>query len=70
MSTSTLGLSAGRPSENRKAEAMKAVASDKVMVRVNFDLEESEYLKLKVHAANSRRTIAEIMRDLIGKGIV
>ena len=65
-----LGLTAGRPSENRKAAAMKALADDKgAMVRVNFELDESEHLKLKIYAAKTRRSIAEILRELIDKNI-
>ena len=39
------------------------------MVRVNFELEESEHMKLKVYAAKERRSIAEILRELIDKNI-
>lgn len=67
---SKVGLSAGRPSDSKKAAAMKAVASDKgAMVRVNFELDEVEHLKLKIYAAKSRRSIAEILRELIDKHI-
>lgn len=65
-----LGLSAGRPSENKKAAAMKAIIDDRgQMVRVNFELNEAEHLKLKIYAAKNRRSIAEILRDLIDKNI-
>lgn len=67
---SKLGLSAGRPSETKKAAALAAVANDKgQMVRVNFELEEAAHLKLKIYAAKTRRSIAEIMRELIDKNI-
>lgn len=66
----TLGLSAGRPSENKKAQALKAVSEDKgSTVRVNFDLDEAEHIKLKIYAAKERRSIAEILRELIDKNI-
>jgi len=67
---SKLGLSAGRPSESKKAAALRAVADDKgPLVRVNFELDEAEHLKLKIFAAKTRRSIAEILRELIDKNI-
>lgn len=67
---SKLGLAAGRPSVNKKAQALKALSDVKgPMVRVNFELEESEHMKLKVYAAKERRSIAEILRELIDKNI-
>lgn len=67
---SKLGLSAGRPSENKKAQALKAVSEDKgQMVRVNFELDEADHLKLKIYAAKERRSISEILRELIEKNI-
>jgi len=63
-------LSAGRPSENKKAQALKAMSEDKsLMVRVNFELDEAEHLKLKIYSAKEKRSIAEILRELIGKNI-
>ena len=67
---SKLGLTEGRPSENKKAQALKAVSDDKgPMVRVNFELDEAEHIKLKIYAAKERRSIAEILRELIDKNI-
>jgi hypothetical protein len=67
---SKLGLSAGRPSESKKAQALKAVSEDKSqMVRVNFELDEAAHLKLKIYAAKERRSISEILRELIEKNI-
>ncbi len=37
------------------------------MVRVNFELDEAEHLKLKIYAARERRSIAEILREQIQK---
>lgn len=66
-----LGLSAGRPSQARKAAALKAVADDRgLTVRVNFELDEAEHLKLKIYAAKNRQTISEILRHLIEKHVV
>lgn len=67
---SKLGLAAGRPSANRKAQALKDLTDIKgPMVRVNFELEQSEHMKLKVYAARERRSIAEILRELIDRNI-
>lgn len=70
--TAKLGLAAGRPSanESRKAQAMAELARIPArQVRVNFDLEEDEHVRLKIYAAQSKRTVAEILRDLIDKHI-
>lgn len=54
----------------QKTVNLKAVANDKgPMVRMNFELGEAEHLKLKIFAAKNRRTIAEILRELIDKNI-
>lgn len=68
---SKIGLMAGRPSESKKSAALKALAENKgVMVRVNFELDQAEHVKLKVYAAKERRSISEIMRELIDKNII
>lgn len=64
-----LGLLAGRPSENRKKQALAAVANKGQTVRVNFDLSDDEHMRLKMFAVKSRRTVSEIMRELIDKNI-
>lgn len=66
---SKLGLAAGRPSENRKKQAMAAIADESRTVRVNFDLSEDEHMRLKMYAVKSRRSVSEIMRELIDKHI-
>lgn len=64
--SNSLGLSAGRPSEQKKAAALKAMAEEKqTKVRVNFELDEAAHLKLKVYAAKSRRSISDVLRELI-----
>lgn len=68
--SNSLGLSAGRPSEQKKAAALKAMAEEKLSkVRVNFELDETAHLKLKVYAAKSRRSIADVLRELIDRHI-
>ena len=67
----SLSLKPGRPSASSsdKAEALKAVLSDVKKVRVNFDIDESLHTQLKILAAKERRTIAEVLRELIEKRV-
>ena len=60
-------LRAGRPSRARKAATLSSLADKGPSVRVNFDLERDEHVRLKVLAAQQGRTIADIMRELVGK---
>jgi hypothetical protein len=66
---SKLGLAAGRPSEARKKQAMAAVVDDARMVRINFDVTEDERVRLKMYAAQSRRTVSDILRELVQKHV-
>ncbi len=55
-----LGLKAGRPS------VQKAVIADKkILKRINFDLDEEQAIKLKIHAAKQGRSISDILRELV-----
>ena len=59
-------LRAGRPSRARKEAATLSSMADKgATVRVNFDLERKEHVRLKVLAARQGRTVADIMRELV-----
>ena len=67
-----LGLTAGRPSasDNRKAQALAELTQVQMrQIRVNFDLNEDEHVRLKIFAAQSKRTVAEILRGLIADHI-
>ena len=46
---------------------LSSLADKKPTVRVNFDLERDEHVRLKVLAAQQGRTVAEIMRELVGE---
>ena len=60
-------LRAGRPSRARKEVATLSSLADKgATVRVNFDLARKELVKLKVLAARQGRTVADIMREMVG----
>lgn len=60
-------LRAGRPSRARKAATLSSLADKGPTVRVNFDLVRDEHVRLKVLAAQQGRTVADIMRELVGQ---
>ena len=58
-------LKAGRPSEKKKAATLSALADKSDTVRVNFDLDRQEHIKLKIYAAKAGKHISEVLRELI-----
>ncbi len=60
-------LSAGRPSRSKKTATLSSLADKGPTVRVNFDLERDEHVRLKVLAARQSRTVADIMRELVAQ---
>lgn len=59
-------LSAGRPSANRKEEALARMADEKPgTVRINFDIDRDRHTRLKVMAAQQQRTVADILREAV-----
>ena len=69
MSTSTKGaLSAGRPSaKSNKAATLASLADKAATVRVNFDLDRDEHIKLKVYAAKQGKTVKEVLSDYVAQ---
>ena len=65
MSERKVGLSAGRPSDKKKAATLAALADKRETVRVNFDLARDEHMKLKIYAAKAGKPIADVLRELI-----
>ncbi len=65
MSKELQGLQAGRPSANRKAATLADMADKTATVRVNFDLDRAEHIKLKIHAARAGRSVTDILRELV-----
>ena len=65
MSERKVGLSAGRPSEKKKAVTLSALADKRETVRVNFDLARDEHIKLKIYAAKAGKRVADVLRELI-----
>lgn len=66
MSSGTLSMKAGRPSAAKAATTLSDLADKRATVRVNFDLDRAEHTKLKIYAAKTGRSIADILRDLVG----
>lgn len=62
-----VGLRAGKPSagDKRKGLALEALAGKNQTVRVNFDLDREEHVKLKVYAAMAGKSIADVLRELV-----
>jgi hypothetical protein len=65
MSSGKLGIKAGRPSAAKAAPTLSDLADKAATVRVNFDLERDEHRKLKIYAAKTGRSIADILRELV-----
>ena len=61
----SVGLRAGKPSAQRKEKALEALTEKNQTVRVNFDLDREEHIKLKIHAARAGKSIADVLRELV-----
>jgi hypothetical protein len=64
---SSVGLKVGKPSvgEKKKGLALAALTEKNLTVRVNFDLNRDEHIKLKVYAARAGRSVADVLRDFV-----
>lgn len=67
-----MSLAAGRPSKKVKDElALSDVTGNpKKKVRVNFNLDEDKYIALKKYALDSRKTVTELLTEMIDEKIV
>jgi hypothetical protein len=67
-----MSLSAGRPSKKAKDQLNLSDISnsEKKTVRVNFNIDEDKYFKLKKHALESRKTITQLLTELIDENII
>ena len=67
MNATTKGaLSAGRPSaKNNKATTLASLADKAATVRVNFDLDRDQHIKLKLYAARQGKTVKEVLTDFV-----
>ncbi len=59
-------MTAGRPSAAKAGPTLSDLADQADTVRVNFDLDRAVHTRLKIHAARSGRSMADILRDLVG----
>lgn len=67
-----MSLAAGRPSKKAKDELDLSDVSDspKKTVRVNFNLDEDMYIKLKKHALDSRKTVTKLLTEMIDEKVI
>ena len=67
-----MNLSAGRPSKKVDNELNLSDVTDspKKTVRVNFNLDEEMYVKLKRHALDSRKTVTQLLTEMIDEKVV
>lgn len=67
-----MSLAAGRPSKKVKDELSLSDVTDnpKKTARVNFNLDEDKYIALKKYALDSRKTVTELLTEMIDEKIV
>ena len=66
-----MSLSAGRPSKNVKDQlALSVTDSPKKTVRVNFNLDGDKHIALKRYALESRKTVTELLTEMIEEKLV
>jgi len=68
MSTKGTTLSAGRPSaKTNKAATLASLADKGATVRVNFDLDRDQHIKLKVYAPKQGKSVKEVLTDFVAQ---
>jgi len=68
MSTKGTTLSAGRPSaKTNKAATLASLADKGATVRVNFDLDRDQNIKLKVYATKQGKSVKEVLTDFVAQ---
>ncbi|WP_197328859.1 plasmid partition protein ParG [Ralstonia syzygii] len=61
-------LSAGRPSaKTNKAATLASLADKGATVRVNFDLDRDQHIKLKVYATKQGKSVKEVLTDFVAQ---
>lgn len=63
-----MALSSKRPSKENPENQTKLTdlqSGEPVMARVNFNLTEERYLKLKLYATHNRKSMTEVISNLI-----
>ena len=67
-----MSLTAGRPSKKAKDELSLSDVTDSPQktVRVNFNIDEEKYIALKKHALDSRKTVTQLLTEMIEERLV
>ena len=67
-----MSLTAGRPSKKSNNESNLSDFTDKPKktVRVNFNLEEEVYIALKRNALDNRKTVTQLLTEMIDEKVV
>ncbi|ALF60955.1 hypothetical protein [Psychrobacter urativorans] len=67
-----MSLAAGRPSKKVDSELSLSDVTDRPTktVRVNFNLDEEMYIKLKKHALDSRKTVTQLLTEMIDEKVI
>lgn len=65
-------MKAGRPSKNAKntLDLSDVINTPKKTVRVNFNIDEERYIALKKYALDSRKTVTQLLTEMIDEKIV
>ena len=67
-----MSLTAGRPSKklDNELNLSDVTNTPKKTVRVNFNLDEEMYIKLKMHALDSRKTVTQLLTEMIDEKVI
>ena len=67
-----MSLAAGRPSKkvDNEMSLSDITNSPKKTVRVNFNLDEETYIALKKYALDSRKTLTQLLTEMIEEKVV
>ncbi|MBF4490850.1 hypothetical protein [Psychrobacter sp. N25K4-3-2] len=65
-------MKAGRPSKDAKntLDLSDVTNAPKKTVRVNFNIDEEKYIALKKHALDSRKTLTQLLTEMIEERLV
>ena len=65
-------MKAGRPSKDAKntLDLSDVTNAPKKTVRVNFNLDEEKYIELRRYALDNRKTLTQLLTDLIDDKVI
>ena len=67
MSAANSKLGAGRPSAGKSQKTLSDLADKAATVRVNFDLDRDQHIKLKLYATKQGKSIKEVLSDYVAQ---